>query len=222
MAERFSNRTDAGRRLAAALVRYSGRDDVTVLGLPRGGVPVAFEIASALDAPLDVFLVRKLGLPGHEEFGIGAIASGGIRVVDESVLSAYGVDPATLDRITAREQRELERREKRYRDDRPPPAMRNRVVILVDDGLATGSTMRAAIAALRVEGPREIVVAVPVGAAETCVAMARLADDVVCLATPEPFIAVGLWYEEFDQTEDDEVHELLERAASRTARARVD
>jgi putative phosphoribosyl transferase len=169
-----------------------------------------------------VFLVRKLGLPGHEEFGIGAIASGGIRVVDESVLRTYDVDPETLDRITAREQQELERREKLYRDDRPPPAIRNRVVILVDDGLATGSTMRAAIAALRAEAPRDIVVAVPVGAAETCAAMARLADDVVCLATPDPFVAVGLWYDNFDQTEDDEVHELLERAASRTARARID
>ena len=222
MAERFSNRTDAGRRLADALVRYSGRDDVIVLGLPRGGVPVAYEIASALDAPLDVFLVRKLGLPGHEEFGIGAIASGGTRVVDESVLRAYDVDPATLDRITAREERELERREKLYRDDRPPPPIRNRAVILVDDGLATGSTMRAAIAALRAQAPREIVVAVPVGAAETCAAMAKIADDVVCLSTPDPFIAVGLWYENFDQTEDEEVHELLERSASRAARARVD
>ncbi|MFL5612257.1 MAG: phosphoribosyltransferase [Gemmatimonadaceae bacterium] len=222
MADRFTNRTDAGQRLATALVRYSGRDDVTVLGLPRGGVPVAFEIASALDAPLDVFLVRKLGLPGHEEFGIGAIASGGIRVVDESVLSAYGVTPETLDRITEREQRELERREKLYRDDRPPPAIRDRVVILVDDGLATGSTMRAAIAALRVEGPREIVVAVPVGATETCAAMSALADEVICLATPDPFNAVGLWYDNFDQTGDLEVHELLERAASRATRARID
>jgi putative phosphoribosyl transferase len=222
MAEPFFNRAHAGQSLAAALQPYSGRDDVIVLGLPRGGVPVAFEIASALDAPLDVFLVRKLGLPGHEEFGIGAIASGGLRVVDESVLSTYGVDPETLDRITAREERELRRREKLYRDDRPPPAIRNRVVILVDDGLATGSTMRAAIAALRVEAPREIVVAVPVGAPETCAAIAVLADEVVCLTTPEPFVAVGLWYEHFDQTGDEEVHDLLERAASRTARVRSD
>lgn len=221
MAERFTDRTDAGQQLAAALMRYAGRDDVIVLGLPRGGVPVAFEIANALDAPLDVFLVRKLGLPGHEEFGIGAIASGGIRVVDESVLRTYGVTVETLDRITAREQAELERREKLYRDERPPPPIRDRLVILVDDGLATGSTMRAAIAALRVEGPREIVVAVPVGAPETCAALSALAD-VVCLATPEPFNAVGLWYDHFDQTEDSEVHELLERAASRTARARTE
>jgi putative phosphoribosyl transferase len=163
-----------------------------------------------------------LGLPGHEEFGIGAIASGGIRVVDQAVLSTYGVDPGTLDRITAREQQELERREKLYRDDRPPPAIRDRVVILADDGLATGSTMRAAIAALRVEEPREIVVAAPVGAAETCASMAALADSVVCLATPDPFTAVGLWYQNFDQTDDAEVHELLERAASRTTRGRLE
>ena len=216
MPERFLNRSDAGRQLAAELLpRYGGRSDVLVLGLPRGGVPVAFEIAVALDAPLDVFVVRKLGLPGHEEFGIGAIASGGVRVVDESVLRAYGVDSRTLEEITEREQRELERRERRYRDDRPFPAIQDRVVILVDDGLATGSTMRAAVAALRAEGPREIVVAVPVGAPETCSAMARLADDVVCLTTPEPFYAVGLWYENFDQTDDDEVHDLIERAAMR-------
>ena len=215
MADRFLNRTDAGRQLATQLSRYAGRSDVLVLGLPRGGVPVAFEIATALDAPLDVFVVRKLGLPGHEEFGIGAIASGGVRVVDDSVLRAYGVDEETLDRITERERRELERRERLYRDDRPFPSAADRVVILVDDGLATGSTMRAAVSALRAEGPREIVVAVPVGAPETCVAMAKLADEVECLATPEPFYAVGLWYEDFEQTDDDEVHDLLERAAAR-------
>lgn len=217
MDERFQNRTEAGRRLAAALGRYAGRTDVLVLGLPRGGVPVASEIASALDAPLDVFIVRKLGLPGHEEFGIGAIAHGGMRIVDESVLRAYGVDSETLDRITSRELRELERREQRYRDGRPFPAIENRIVILVDDGLATGSTMRAAVAALREKRPREIVVAVPVGARETCAAMATLADEVVCLETPDPFYAVGLWYVNFEQTEDEEVHELLERAAAKAA-----
>jgi len=215
MAERFLNRTEAGQRLAAELTRYAGQGDVLVLGLPRGGVPVAFEIAMALDAPLDVFIVRKLGLPGHEEFGIGAIASGGVRVVDESVLRAYGVDGETLDRITVRERRELERRERLYRDDRAFPSVAGRSVILVDDGLATGSTMRAAIAALRAEGPRSIVVAVPVGAPETCAAIGALADEVVCLEMPEPFYAVGLWYEDFEQTEDGEVHELLERAAAR-------
>jgi len=216
MDERFQNRTEAGRRLAAALVRYAGRNDVLVLGLPRGGVPVAFEIASALDAPLDVFIVRKLGLPGHEEFGIGAIASGGMRIVDESVLRAYGVDADTLDQITTRELRELGRREQLYRDGRPFPAIENRIVILVDDGLATGSTMRAAVAALREKRPREIVVAVPVGARETCAAMAALADEIVCLETPDPFYAVGLWYMNFEQTEDEEVHDLLERAAAKT------
>jgi len=216
MDERFQNRTEAGRRLAAALVRYAGRNDVLVLGLPRGGVPVAFEIASALDAPLDVFIVRKLGLPGHEEFGIGAIASGGMRIVDESVLRAYGVDADTLDQITTRELRELGGREQLYRDGRPFPAIENRIVILVDDGLATGSTMRAAVAALREKRPREIVVAVPVGARETCAAMAALADEIVCLETPDPFYAVGLWYMNFEQTEDEEVHDLLERAAAKT------
>jgi putative phosphoribosyl transferase len=216
MAERFQNRTDAGRQLAGALTRYAGRNDVVVLGLPRGGVPVAYEIASALDAPLDVFIVRKLGLPGHEEFGIGAIASGGTRVVDESVLEAYGVDPETLDRITTKELRELERRERLYRDGRPFAALENRVVILVDDGLATGSTMRAAVAALREKRPREIVIAAPVGARETCSAMTAIADEVVCLETPDPFYAVGLWYVDFEQTDDEEVHELLERAAAKT------
>jgi putative phosphoribosyl transferase len=218
MPERFLNRTDAGRRLAAELTRFAARSDVVVLGLPRGGVPVAYEIALALDAPLDVFVVRKLGLPGHEEFGIGAIASGGVRIVDESVLRAYGIDAATLDRITERERRELERRERRYRDDRPFPPINHRLVILVDDGLATGSTMRAAVAALRAEGPREIVIAVPVGAPETCAAMRHVADEVVCLETPDPFYAVGLWYEDFEQTTDEEVHDLLERAAARASR----
>jgi putative phosphoribosyl transferase len=221
MPERFLDRTEAGRELAAVLApRYAGRGDVIVLGLPRGGVPVAYEIATALDAPLDVFIVRKLGLPGHEEFGIGAIASGGVRVVDDSVLRAYGIDAEMLDRITGRERRELERRERLYRDDRPFPIVRDRVVILVDDGLATGSTMRAAVAALRAEGPREIVIAVPVGARETCQGMAEQVDDLVCLMTPEPFYAVGLWYENFDQTGDAEVHDLVERAATRTASRR--
>src|SRR5690348_539971 len=170
MPERFLDRTDAGRQLANELVRYAGRGDVLVLGLPRGGVPVAFEIAMALDAPLDVFIVRKLGLPGHEEFGIGAIASGGVRVVDEAVLRTYDVDPDALEHITERERLELERRERLYRDDRDFPTIEDRVVILVDDGLATGSTMRAAITALRKKQPSKIVIAVPVGARETCTA----------------------------------------------------
>ena len=220
MAERFHNRHDAGRQLAARLASYAGRDDVLVLGLPRGGVPIAFEIAIALDVALDVFIVRKLGLPGHEEFGIGAIASGDVRVVDEAVLRTYDVAPETLERITARERLELERREQLYRDDRPFPAIEDRIVILVDDGLATGSTLRAAIAALRRRRQSKIVVAVPVGARETCAAMARLVEEVVCLETPDPFYAVGLWYDDFEQTEDAEVHELLERAAMRWARPR--
>ena len=220
MAERFQNRHDAGRQLATRLASYAGRDDVLVLGLPRGGLPVAFEIAIALDVALDVFIVRKLGLPGHEEFGIGAIASGDVRVVDETVLRTYDVDPETLERITARERLELERRERLYRDDRPFPAIEDRIVILVDDGLATGSTMRAAIAALRKKRPSKIVVAVPVGARETCAAIARLVEEVVSLDTPDPFYAVGLWYDDFEQTEDAEVHELLERAAERSARQR--
>lgn len=220
MPERFRNRAEAGRQLARALERYAGRGEVIVLGLPRGGVPVAFEIACALGAPLDVFIVRKLGLPGHEEFGIGAIASGNVRVVDESVLQSYGVDAETLDRITEREQLELQRREHLYRDNRPFPSMHDQTVILVDDGLATGSTMRAALAALRAKSPRSIVVAVPVGARETCSAMASLADEVICLETPDPFYAVGLWYENFEQTDDAEVHDLLARAATRARHSR--
>ncbi|HKO14876.1 MAG TPA: phosphoribosyltransferase [Gemmatimonadaceae bacterium] len=220
MQQQFENRREAGRLLADALSEYAGRGDVVVLGLPRGGVPVAFEIATALDAPLDVFIVRKLGMPGHEEYGIGAIASGGVRVLDEDVLRSYGIDGATLERITARERRELERREKLYRDDRPFPDLHGRVVILVDDGLATGSTMSAAVAALRAEHPREIVVAVPVGAPERCDALSREVDRMLCLRTPEPFYAVGLWYRDFDQTTDEEVHDLLERAAARMAEHR--
>ena len=215
LSNRFPNRQRAGQALADALANYRGRDDEIVLALPRGGVPVAYEIAMALDAPLDVFVVRKLGMPGHEELAIGAIATGDVRVVDQSLVQSYGISHETLDRITARERLELDRRERQYRDDRPPPDLSGRSVILVDDGLATGSTMRAAVLAVRSKHPREIVVAVPVGAAETCTALQREGATVVCLATPEPFYAVGLWYEDFAQTTDEEVHELLERAASR-------
>ena len=217
MRQLYEDRRDAGRQLARALNEFAGRPDVLVLALPRGGVPVAFEVASALDVPLDVFIVRKLGMPGHEEFGIGAIASGGVRVVDQTVLRSYGIDEATLDRIAGAEREELERRERLYRDDRPFPDLHGRTVILVDDGLATGSTMRAAIAALRAEQPRELVIAVPVGARETCEALSREADLMICLWTPEPFYAVGLWYRDFEQTTDAEVHDLLERAATRAA-----
>lgn len=169
----------------------------------------------ALDAPLDVFVVRKLGMPGHEELAIGAIASGGVRVLDEELVRTYRIDEATIGAIIDRERAELDRRERRYRGDRPAPVVAGHTVIIVDDGLATGSTMRAAVSALRVEQPRAVIVAAPVGARESCAALEELADDVVCLLTPEPFYAVGLWYEDFAQTSDDEVHALLERAASR-------
>ena len=213
MAARFHDRTDAGRQLAAALAAYAGRPDVLVLALPRGGVPVAAEVARGLGAPLDIFLVRKLGMPGHEEFAIGAIASGGVRIVNESTLRDYGVSREQLDSVAEAEQRELERREHRYRGDRPRLDVRGKTIILIDDGLATGSTMRAALAALRQEGPARIVVAVPAAPPETCVEMQSIVDDMICLVTPEPFYAVGLWYEDFAQTTDDEVRELLTRAA---------
>ena len=205
----FANRREAGRALAAALATYAGRDDVVVLALPRGGVPVAFEVARALGAPLEVFLVRKLGAPGHEELAMGAIASGGIRLINEDVVRAYDVSNADIEAVTAVEQQELERRERIYRDGRPLPPLHDRTVILVDDGLATGSTMRVAVLALRQELPARIVVAVPVAAAETCDEFRTLVDDVVCAETPSPFYAVGLWYEDFAQTTDEEVHDLL-------------
>jgi putative phosphoribosyl transferase len=212
----FHDRADAGRQLAAKLMRYAGRPDVLVLGLPRGGVPVACEVARALHAPLDVFLVRKLGLPGREELAMGAIATGGVRVLNEDLVRALQVPREEIDRVAAREERELERRERLYRGDRPPPAVRGRTVILIDDGLATGSSMRAAVAALRRLQPARIVVAVPVGAAETCADFQEEADEAVCARTPEPFYAVGLWYEDFSQTTDEEVRELLEQAADQT------
>ena len=220
MAHRFQDRHDAGRALAERLRHYAGRDDVLVLALPRGGVPVAYEVASALDAPLDLFLVRKLGLPGHEEFAIGAIASGGVRVVSDEVIRELGIDEERLDAITRREQTELERRERRYRGGRPPPEVEGRTVILVDDGLATGSTMRAAVAALRAEGPARIVVAVPTAARETCDDLRPDVDELICATTPEPFLAVGLWYSDFSQTTDEEVHTLLSatRSSSSTSR----
>jgi len=209
----FTDRADAGRQLAAKLERYAGRDDVVVLALPRGGVPVGYEVARALGAPLDVFLVRKLGVPGHEELAMGAIASGGVRVLNESVVRQLGIPQRAIDTVAAEEQRELERREREYRDDRPPPAIRGKVVILVDDGLATGSTMRAAVAAVRKLGPARVVVAVPVGAADTCDLLGEEADEAVCAREPEPFYAVGVWYENFSQTTDEEVRELLTEPA---------
>ena len=211
MAAYYTDRTDAGRQLAMELPEYAGRPDVIVLALPRGGVPVAFEVASALRAPLDVFIVRKLGVPGHEEYAMGAIATGGVRVLDDSVIRAAGVTRADLDAVTASEERELARRERRYRGDRPPVDVAGRTVILVDDGLATGSTMRAAVAALREERAARVVVAVPIAPPETCDAFRDIVDDIVCARTPEPFYAVGLWYDDFSQTTDDEVRDLLAR-----------
>ena len=208
----FRDRTEAGRRLARELARYANRADVVVLGLPRGGIPVAYEVARALEAPLDVFVVRKLGLPGQEELAVGAIASGGVRVVNEKLLKHRRVPAGVLDKIAAREERELVRREGVYRGGRTPVPITGRIAILVDDGLATGASMRAAAAALRRLGPARIIVAVPVGAAETCAELAALADQVVCAETPEPFWAVGNWYDDFSQTTDEEVSELLERA----------
>ena len=209
----FRDRRDAGRALAARLDAWAGRPDVVVLGLPRGGVPVAFEVARELRAPLDVFLVRKLGLPGREELGFGAIASGGVRVLNEDIVRALGLPTEVIEDVTAAELQELERRERAYRGNRGFVDVRGRTAILVDDGLATGASMRAAIVALRRRQPARIVVAVPVGAVETCQAMAADADEVVCARTPEPFHAVGLWYEDFDQTSDEEVQDLLARAA---------
>jgi putative phosphoribosyl transferase len=213
----FHDRTEAGRLLAEKLAAYANRPNVQVLALPRGGVPVAYQVARALHAPLDVFLVRKLGVPGHEELAMGAIASGGAHVLNEDVVQALGISQDVLASVAAEELQELERRERAYRGNRPPPDVRGRTVILVDDGLATGSTMRAAIAALRQQGPRRIVVAVPVAAPETCAELQAEADAVVCGATPEPFFSVGLWYHDFSQTRDQEVRDLLERAARETA-----
>jgi len=206
----FRDRSDAGRRLAAELHSYAHRGDLIVLALPRGGVPVGYEVATALGAPLEVFVVRKLGLPWHEELAMGAIASGGVRVLDHNLIRIARVSEADVVRVTQWERAELERREHQYRGTRPFPDLKSKTAILVDDGLATGSTMRAAVAALRQEGPSKIVVAVPVAARETCDAFRDIADEIVCAETPEPFQAVGLWYDDFSQTTDDEVHDLLE------------
>jgi len=205
----FRDRADAGRALAGRLGSYVGRDDVFVLGLPRGGVPVAAEVAVALDAPLDVVLVRKLGVPGHPELAMGALGPGGVRVLNTPVVRSLGITTAVLDEVTAREQAELDRRQRLYRGQRPPPELEGKVVIVVDDGLATGATMRAAVSALRVTGPARIVVAVPVGAQPTCRELAAEADEVVCVRAPATFQAVGQWYDDFSQTTDEEIHRLL-------------
>lgn len=212
MTEKFRDRTDAGRQLARSLREYADRTDVLVLGLPRGGVPVAFEVARALSAQLDLFVVRKLGLPHHEELAMGAIALGGARLLDRALIQQLGVSDAEVEQVTRREEAELDRRQKQYRGDRPLPDIAGRTVILVDDGLATGSSMRVAVAALREEHSGKIVVAVPVAPAEACEMLRASADEVVCALTPDPFHAVGLWYGDFSQTSDEEVHDLLERA----------
>lgn len=213
----FRDRQDAGVQLAAELSAYSKEPNVLVLGLPRGGIPVAFQVARVLHAPLDVFVVRKLGVPGHPELAMGAIASGNVRVLNSDVIESLRISPAIIEAVAAFEQKELERQQRLYRGDAPFPNLAGRIVIVVDDGLATGSTMRAAVRALRQSGPARIVVAAPVGAAETCRSLLVDADAVVCAITPEDFHAVSLWYEEFNQTTDDEVRTLLESGASQAA-----
>jgi predicted phosphoribosyltransferase len=218
--KRFRDRTEAGRLLAERLRHYAGRDDVIVLALPRGGVPVGYEVAKALGAPLDVFVVRKLGVPGHEELAMGAVATGGLLVLDEHLVQALGLPEEEVRRVIERELRELERRDREYRGDREPPQLAGKTVILVDDGLATGATMRAAALAVRRQNPARVVVAVPVAAEETCNAFSDVVDEIVCGVTPKPFRAVGLWYEDFSQTTDEEVRELLAQASAEAGASR--
>jgi putative phosphoribosyl transferase len=214
MRTRFSDRREAGRRLAELLRSLADEPDVIVLGLPRGGVPVAYEVAEALGAPLDVFVVRKLGVPGHEEYAMGAIASGGIREVNHEVLRQLQLSNEAVAAVEHAERRELERRERLYRGDRPAPALCDRTVVLVDDGLATGSTMLAAVAAVRTQRPRRVIVAVPVASREACEALRQKADACVAVFTPDPFYGVGLWYLDFNQTTDQEVERLLRAAGT--------
>lgn len=208
----YRDRREAGRVLARLLEKYRGRDDVIVLALPRGGVPVAYEVARHLRAPLDVFVVRKLGVPGQEELAMGAIASGGVRFLNQDVLRHVGISPGIIDGVARRETEEIARRERQYRGNRPYPNLSGRVVILVDDGLATGSTMRAAVSAVRQRSPKKVVVAAPVAAAATCEEFESIADEIVCARTPEVFHAVSSWYDDFRQTADEEVRELLDAA----------
>jgi predicted phosphoribosyltransferase len=216
----FQDRRDAGVQLAGKLAGYADDPSVMVLGLPRGGVPVAYEVAKALHAPLDVFVVRKLGVPGHRELAMGAIASGGVRVLNRDVIEALGISRMAVEAVAANELRELERQEQLYRGEAPFPSLAGRKVIVVDDGLATGSTMLAAVRALRQSSPAQIIVAVPVGARETCEKLEAEADEVVCALAPAQFQAVSLWYVEFSQTSDEEVRSLLEAAAAEDAPAR--
>jgi putative phosphoribosyl transferase len=210
----FRDRANAGRRLAEALTHYKGRPDVLVLALPRGGVPVAYEVARMLGAPLDVFVVRKLGVPGEPEVAMGAIATGNVRVLNRDVVTALGIPPQMIDAVAARELVELERRERAYRGDRPAPSVAGRTVILVDDGLATGATMRAAVMAIKAQNPARVVVAVPTAERAACDDLRSEVDEVVCAETPPLFGAVGLWYEDFSETSDEEVRDLLTRAAA--------
>lgn len=210
---RFRDRTEAGQLLASRLAAYAHRADVLVLALPRGGVPVAFEVARALPAPLDVLIVRKLGVPGHSELALGAIASGGTRVLNEEVVRSLGIPESIISQVTAREQHEMEQRERLYREERPAYVIRGRTTILIDDGIATGATMRAAVSAIRQQQPARVVIAIPVAAPATCEELAALVDELVCVSKPEAFLAVGLWYEHFTQTTDEEVRDLLARAA---------
>jgi len=207
--KQFLNRREAGKRLAARLSEYADDVSILVLGLPRGGVPVAYEVARALNAPLDVLVVRKLGVPGHRELAMGAIASGGLRVLNRDVVDSQKITPAMIDSAAASEMQELERQQRTYRGNLPFPQLKGRTLIVVDDGLATGSTMRAAVGALRQSSPGRIVVATPVAASDTCRLLANEADAVVCLSTPRDFLAVSTWYEDFSQTSDEEVRKLL-------------
>jgi putative phosphoribosyl transferase len=213
MADLFTDRTEAGQILARRLKYLADRTDVVVLALPRGGVPVAFEVAEELHIPLDVFLVRKLGVPGHEELAMGAVASGGVRVVNDKVVQVLGISEQTIETVAEKEWAELERREKLYRNDAAPVDVRGRIVILVDDGLATGASMRAAVLALRQQQPAGIIVAVPVAAPETCADFETEVEQTICLETPEPFFAVGLYYRHFAQVTDEQVRELIKQSA---------
>jgi predicted phosphoribosyltransferase len=208
----FKDRVDAGKRLAKELSKYASRSDVLILALPRGGVPVAFEVAKALNVRMDVFIVRKLGVPGYEELAMGAIASDNIRVLNKDVVKSFNIPEQVIERVAANELKELERRERTYRGDRPKLELSNKIIILIDDGLATGATMRAAAAAVKTKSPAKIVIAVPTAARDTCEAFGKEVDEIICIATPEPFYGVGAWYGDFSQTTDKEVCDLLEKA----------
>jgi putative phosphoribosyl transferase len=214
---RFCNRSEAGKLLASQLTQYANRPDVLVLGIPRGGVPVAFEVATALNTPLDICLVRKLGVPGNQELAMGAIAAGGFQVLNEELLDWLRISGHTIAEVAALELQELQRHDRIYRGDRSPPQIRDRIVILVDDGLATGSMMRAAIGVLKPQQPQRIIIAVPVAPLDTCDRLRTEIDEVVCLMTPEQFCGIGLWYEDFAPTTDDEVCELLNNVVARSA-----